>query len=48
MESTSIVEFNQSLETTADDRLVHGELVLSVVGDFEDHCADQVAAVKDL
>lgn len=48
MEGTAIVELNQSLETAADNSLVHGVLVLSVVGDLQHHSADEVAAVKNL
>lgn len=48
MEGTAIVELNQSLETAADNSLVHGVLVLSVVGDLEHHSADEVTAVKNL
>jgi hypothetical protein len=48
VESTTIIEFNQTLEAAADDRLVHSELVLGVVRDFKDHRADEVARVEYL
>lgn len=48
MESATIVELNQTLEATANDRLVHGELVLSVIRDFKNHRADEVAAIEHL
>lgn len=47
MESPLVVELNQTLERTTDDNLVHGELMLSVVGDLEQHGAYQVAAIED-
>lgn len=48
MESTTIVEFNEALETAGDHGFVHGELVLGVVRDLEHHGADEVAAVEYL
>lgn len=48
VESATIVELDQTLEATANDRLVHGELVLSVVRDLKDHRADEVATVENL
>jgi hypothetical protein len=48
VESATIVELDQTLEATANDRLVHGELVLSIVRDLKDHRADEVATVEHL
>jgi len=48
MEGTAIIELNKTLETTRNNRLVHGKLVLGIVRDLKDHSANKVAAVKDL
>lgn len=48
VEGTLVVVLDQSLERPGNDEFVHGELVLSVVGNLEQHSADEVRAVEHL